>query len=125
MVCFPSSSLNLSPSFIAYDEALLHQLSSSLPLSVDSSLEIPFLLYVTDTLYYIIFVLMSSELQLDIQYSLDPFCKYTRNTSYTYHYVVEDSIVSMTSSSIQYLHPIPSSSLQSSLLSQCCFFLHP
>ena len=50
ILSFPSLSSHIVPSFLAYDEAILYQLASSLPLSVDSSFEIPFLLYITDTL---------------------------------------------------------------------------
>lgn len=48
---FPVTSSNASPSFIAYDQVLFSQLAESLPLSVDSEIEFPFLFHITDPLY--------------------------------------------------------------------------
>ena len=47
---FPSLGTNCSPSYIAYEESVFQSLSSKLPLSEDQTIELPFLLHITETL---------------------------------------------------------------------------
>ena len=88
-------------------------------MKVNSSFELPFILQFKDTMFLLQSFIISSELQMDIQYSIDPSSKYTRMTSYSYHYVVEEPLLSMQSSSISSLHITPSSSLTSPELVNC------
>ena len=95
-ISFPAVPSNSSPSYLDYDESLFSQL----PMKVNSSFELTFILHFTDTMFLLHSFLISSELQMDIQYSIDSSSKYTRMTSYSYHYVVEEPLLSMQSSSI-------------------------
>ena len=118
-ISFPMLPSNSSPSYLAYDESLFSQFVSSLPMRVNSSMELPFILHFTDTMFILCNFIIHSELQLDIQYSIDASSKYTRMTSYSYHYVVEEPMLSMQSSSFSTLHTTPSASLNSQELANC------
>ena len=118
-ISFPMLPSNTSPSYLAYDQALFSRFASSLPMRVNASLELPFILHFTDTMFTLFLFIIHSELQLDIQYSIDPSSKYTRMTSYSYHYVVEEPMLSIQATTISSLHTTPSASLSSPELTNC------
>ena len=57
-ISFPVLPSNASPSYVAYDGTLFSTLASALPLSVDSTLELPFVLHITDTMSFLLFSLI-------------------------------------------------------------------
>ncbi|KAK8814936.1 hypothetical protein WA556_006973 [Blastocystis sp. ATCC 50177/Nand II] len=90
LVSFPITAGNCAPSFIAYDPSHISRIQSQFPLRPNSCTELPFLLFLTTPLSVCLLLLTSSELHVDVTFSVAADSVYTRVASYTHQFVSED-----------------------------------
>lgn len=117
-ISFPVTATNVTPSYLLYHESAIQELASKLPFLPGSEVQIPFFVYVNDTLYRLVYCVRNSEMRLDVVYSNQTDSIFTRNTSYIYDFIVDDSSLQIQSSHIDDTQPSPPQTILSPIINQ-------